>query len=105
VPGGLSRPPPGDPAGLGAREAVICAASGEPVRGVRRLQGELSCDTWDVIEGVATVDANGDGRANGGNVAMCARCDEVSLDHAMDDPDALEEFESTVADDDMASAW
>ncbi|WP_250623910.1 hypothetical protein [Pinirhizobacter soli] len=50
-------------------------------------------------------DVNENGRGDGGNVATSPRCDEVSLGHALDDPEAHEAFESTVADDDMACAW
>jgi hypothetical protein len=37
-------------------------------------------------------------------MATSPRCDDVSLAHALDDPDAQEELESTVAVDDMAPA-
>ncbi|HMH67483.1 MAG TPA: hypothetical protein VK519_06145 [Pinirhizobacter sp.] len=58
----------------------------------------------DVIDGVDAADENGNGRADGGNVATCPRCDDESLAHALDESDAHEEFESTVRLDDMASA-
>lgn len=37
-------------------------------------------------------------------MATCSRCDEVSLAHALDDPDADETLEPIVAIDDIASA-
>jgi hypothetical protein len=58
VSGGLNRPR-SDPAGLGAREAVICAASGEPGDGGRKLKGELACDENDVIDGIDGIDGAG----------------------------------------------
>jgi len=103
VSGGLNRPR-SDPAGLGAREAGICAASGEPGDGGHKVQSELACDENDVIDGVDAADWNGDDRPDGGNMPTSPRCDDVSLAHALDDPDADEALELIVSIDDMASA-
>ena len=78
----------------------MCAASGAPGAGERRIRGEPSGDEGEgVIEGVDVVDvvdAKGDGRVDGG------RCENGSL--ALDDPDAREASELIVRFEDMASA-